>query len=49
MGEYQQVFPYFGEALPKQKYKKEELILPILIELVPNNLFIVHFSDPLFF
>ena len=42
MGEYQQVFPYFDEASAEQKYKKEELMSPTLIEKVPNNLFIIH-------
>ena len=46
MGEYQRVFPYFGEALGERKYKDEELISPILIAKVSNNLSIVHFSDP---
>ena len=49
MGEYYRVFPYFGVPLCEQKYKEEELILPILIAFVPNKLFIVHFFDPLFF
>ena len=48
MGEYYRVFPYFNEPLGETKYK-EELISPIVIENVTDNLFIVHFPDPPFF
>ena len=42
MAGYEQVLPYFGEALTEPKYKQEELIPAILIEQVSNNLFILH-------
>ena len=48
MGEYKGVFPYFGKSSGKPKYKEGELIAPMLIERVPDNLFIGHDFDPLF-
>ena len=43
-----QVIMLIQELLDGTKYKEEELILPILIEKVPNNIFIFQFSDQLF-
>ena len=42
MGEYLRVFPYFGEPSGETKYKEEELMSPMLMDKVSNNLFIIH-------
>ena len=48
MGKYWHLI-YFGEPSDEPEHNEVELILPISMEKVPNNLFIVHFSDQLFF
>ena len=42
MGEYQRALPYFRELLGGPKCEEEELISPILIDEVSNNLSIIH-------